>query len=80
MSAPNQSCRSCRFWTPLVEDRYRFDFPSWDGQEYDERDWGTCGRESEPGSPMFTNDASQYFSALRTLASHGCNAWQEPET
>jgi hypothetical protein len=38
--------------------------------------WGTCSREDYPNSPMFTNDASLCFSALRTRDSHGCTAWE----
>lgn len=41
--------------------------------------WGTCQREHEPGSPMFTNDASDYFSALRTKAAFHCNAFAPPD-
>lgn len=38
--------------------------------------WGTCTRERFTGSPMFTNDASDYFSALRTRAEHYCAAYE----
>jgi hypothetical protein len=38
--------------------------------------WGTCRREDHPRPPMFTEDGSGYFSALRTLADFSCVAYE----
>jgi len=38
--------------------------------------WGTCNRQHAPQPPMFTNDGSGYFSALRTLETFHCAAWE----
>ena len=70
-------------WVPGVDPSY--DEMSWEERnrmrrhniEFEwGREWGTCKRQEAPGSPMFTNDASEYFSALRTKPSHSCAAWQ----
>jgi len=44
--------------------------------------WGTCRREHERPTPMFTNDGSGYFSALRTRHDFGCVAFEDktPDT
>lgn len=72
------SCHDCRFWTAYTVDtdlRY-FIAPDHLGDLGDKAEWGTCGREFEPDPPMYTNDASAYFSALRTRATFSCAAHQ----
>jgi hypothetical protein len=71
----------------LAADRY-FDVPGWvpGTEEYEAdavreewgelADWGTCVRQDHRSSPMFTNDASDFFSALRTKSTHHCGAWE----
>lgn len=39
--------------------------------------WGTCSREEQPPTPMFTVDGSGYFSALRTRHDFGCAAFEQ---
>ena len=80
------SCANCKFWRPIDPDfrkrsengdRY-FYLPEDDPQSH--LSWGTCQREVEPSPPMFTQDASEYFSALRTLATFSCSAFELRET
>lgn len=70
------TCRDCRYWTAWADDNDRRHINPPDGLVIGESVWGTCGREWEPNPPMFTNDASEYFSALRTRAEFSCSAWE----
>lgn len=71
------TCSTCRFWRPFdAEDNdHYWEFPDAEGaEEVAVPPWGTCLREDEPGTPMFTNDASGYFARLRTRAEFRCSA------
>lgn len=78
------TCGSCHYWDPITADEEYFNPPPIGGKRSVDKwadwpgEWGTCARESYPGSPMFTNDASDYFSALRTRSTHYCSAYQAP--
>ncbi len=39
--------------------------------------WGHCKREYQPGTPMFTIDASNYYSVLRTQDTFHCAAYED---
>jgi hypothetical protein len=39
--------------------------------------WGTCERENKQPTPMYTNDGSGYFHALRTRHDFGCTAFED---
>jgi hypothetical protein len=87
----SSNCETCKFWSRQddVDDRSgSFMVPDWiPGSPMPETweaakiewgtEWGTCERQSAPGSPMFTNDASEFFSALRTKPTHYCSAWEQ---
>lgn len=70
------TCKSCKYWTGLEfeEDHYVV-FPDDDALVI-KAEWGTCHRQDEVGSPMFTNDGSEYFSALRTRQTFSCCEFQ----
>lgn len=82
-------CSSCLYWTPgNIPDAFDLvPHVNWkipgaefrDALETQHRPgpWGTCGRENDADSPMFTNDASDYFAALRTRGTHYCSAYTE---
>lgn len=75
------ACDTCLFWQ---KDEHP-DASAWIGDEdaklaEDEGDtWGICNRERRPGSKMFTQDASQYFSSLHTRSSFSCAQFEEGE-
>ena len=74
----SEACANCKHWQPYAEYDSYFMFPYEHGVDEGAR-WGTCGREHAPNPPMFTNDASLYFSALRTLSGHHCKEWMRDE-
>ncbi len=80
------TCHGCRHWAILnLADADEVDESADDGADRWARpdglddwpaNWGTCTREDELDPPMYSVDGSDYFSALRTRASFGCNAWE----
>lgn len=81
------TCVDCRFWERLdlrtgpgshYEDGALFYLRSDEGEAAaDPATWGVCHRQDEPGAPMFTVDASEYYSSLSTRAEFSCSEFAE---
>ncbi len=81
------ACRDCKHWTRFdlhpdalserTELAERLDSATWDSNSHLpeglDREWGICARPTEKGAPMFTVDASGYYSSLSTLATFSCS-------
>jgi len=76
-------CQGCKHWNPHNHNEPGLDIGApWHLPDYAQISeeipvvWGTCRREHEPNPPMFTEDGSDYFSALRTRRDFSCAAWE----
>lgn len=83
----DRTCRDCRHWQRfdlpttdssteqgvLVGRITGDEYSPYRLEDGETREWGICARSAERDSPMFTADASGYFSSLSTRAGFSCS-------